>query len=88
VSREHQRAKTDRLDTQLLLRALLSWLRGEAKHCSMAAVPTLAEEDARRPSRAHETLVGECTRIVNRMKAILIRFGICNFNVKLRKAAQ
>jgi transposase len=90
VSREHRRAKTDRLDTQLLLllRALLGWLRSKAKHCSMAAIATLAEEDARRPNRAHETLVGECTRIVNRMKAILIRFGICNFNVKLRKAAQ
>jgi transposase len=88
VSREHRRAKTDRLDTQLLLRALLGWLRGEAKHCSMAAIPTLAEEDARRPNRAHETLVGECTRIVNRMKAILVRFGIRNFNVKLRKAQQ
>lgn len=88
VSREHRRAKTDRLDTQLLLRALLGWLRGEAKHCSMAAIPTLAEEDARRPNRAHETLVGECTRIVNRMKAILVRFGIRNFNVKLKKAAQ
>jgi transposase len=88
VSREHRRAKTDRLDTQLLMRAVLGWLRGEAKHCSMAAIPTLAEEDARRPNRAHETLVGECTRIVNRMKAILIRFGIRNFNVKLRKAAQ
>jgi transposase len=88
VSREHRRAKTDRLDTQLLLRALLGWLRGEAKHCSMAAIPTLAEEDARRPNRAHEMLVGECTRIVSRMKAILIRFGVRNFNVKLSKAAQ
>jgi transposase len=70
------------------MRAVLGWLRGEPKHCSMAAIPTLAEEDARRPNRAHEMLAGESTRIVNRMKAILIRFGIRNFNVKLRKAAQ
>jgi transposase len=88
VSREHRRAKTDRLDTQLLLRAVLGWLRGEAKHCSMAAIPTLAEEDAKRPSRGHEMLVGDCSRIVNRMKGILIRFGIRNFNVKLKGAAQ
>src|SRR5437016_7841566 len=47
VSREHRRAKSDRLDTSLLKRAFLGWLRGEAKHCSMAAVPTLVEEDAR-----------------------------------------
>ena len=46
VSREHRRAKTDRLDTGLLMRAVLGWLRGEPKHCSMAAIPTVAEEDA------------------------------------------
>ena len=39
VSREHRRAKTDRLDTELLKRAFLGWLRGEPKHCSMAAIP-------------------------------------------------
>src|SRR5712664_4199513 len=47
VSREHRRAKTDRLDTGLLLRAVLGWLRGEPKHCSMVAIPTLEEEDAK-----------------------------------------
>jgi transposase len=88
VSREHRRAKTDRLDVGLLLRALLGWLRGEEKHCSMVPIPTVAEEDARRPNRQREVLVAECTSIVNRMKAILIRFGIRNFNVKLRSAPQ
>ena len=86
VSREHRRAKTDRLDTALLMRAVLGWLRGEPNHCSMAAIPTIAEEDARRPNREHQTLVQEQTRIVNRMKATLIRFGIRNFKVRLRKA--
>ena len=33
VSREHRRAKTDRLDTALLKRAFLGWLRGERDHC-------------------------------------------------------
>jgi transposase len=87
VSREHRRAKSDRLDTQLLQRALLGWLRGEIKHCSMAAIPTLAEEDARRPNREHEMLVEERSRVINRMKATMVRLGIRNFNVKLRKAA-
>src|SRR6202163_2227902 len=41
VSREHRRAKTDRLDTELLMRAFLGWLRGERRHCSMAAIPTI-----------------------------------------------
>jgi transposase len=88
VSREHRRAKTDRLDTQMLMRALLGWLRGEAKHCSMAAIPSLAEEDAKRPSREHEKLVAERSRIVNQMKSALIRLGIGGFNVKLRKAGE
>jgi transposase len=58
VTREHRRAKTDRLDTELLKRGFLGWLRGERGHCKMVAVPTLAEEDAKRPSRERETLVG------------------------------
>src|SRR5438105_7026762 len=57
VSREHRRAKTDRLDTELLMRAFLGWLRGEKRHCTMAAIPTNEGEDARRPSRERETLV-------------------------------
>jgi transposase len=86
VSREHRRAKSDRLDTALLMRAFLGWLRGEVKHCSMAAIPTLTEEDARRPNREHEHLVGERTSIINRMKAAMVRLGVRGFNVKLRKA--
>ena len=86
VSREHRRAKTDRLDTELLKRAFLGWLRGESDHCSMAAIPTLEEEDARRPNRERENLLGERTRIVNRMRACLVRFGVRNFKPTLRKA--
>src|SRR6187401_796777 len=63
VSREHRRAKTDRLDTELLKRGFLGWLRGERGHCSMARVPTIAEEDAKRPNRERDCLVGERTRI-------------------------
>ena len=88
VSREHRRAKTDRLDTELLMRAFLGWLRGERRHCSIVAIPTVAEEDARRPNRERENLVTERTRIVNRMKATLTRFGIRNFKPTLRKAAE
>ena len=88
VSREHRRAKTDRLDTELLKRAFLGWLRGEPEHCSMAAIPSLQEEDAKRPTRERENLVGERTRIINRMKACLVRFGIRNFKPTLRKAPE
>ena len=88
VSREHRRAKTDRLDTEMLKRAFLGWLRGEPNHCQMAAVPTLLEEDARRPNRERDCLVRERTRIVNRMKSALVRLGIRGFNPKLRKAGE
>jgi transposase len=86
VSREHRRAKTDRLDTELLMRAFIGWLRGEKRHCSMVAIPTIEEEDARRPNRERDNLVRERTRIVNRIKAILARFGIRTFKPTLRKA--
>ena len=88
VSREHRRAKTDRLDTELLKRSFLGWLRGERDHCKMVAIPTTRDEDAKRPNREHESLVGEQSRIVNRMKAALIRLGIRGFNPKLKKAAE
>ncbi|HYV74942.1 MAG TPA: IS110 family transposase [Candidatus Binatia bacterium] len=88
VPREHRRAKTDRLDTELLKRAFLGWLRGEPEHCRMAAIPSLQEEDAKRPTRERENLVGERTRIINRTKACLVRFGIRNFKPTLRKAPE
>src|ERR1700692_503369 len=87
VSREHRRAKTDRLDTELLKRGFLGWLRGERGHCTMARVPTIAEEDAKRPNRERECLVRERTRIVNRMKGTLARLGIRNFKTPRRRPA-
>jgi transposase len=86
VSREHRRAKTDRLDAELLKCAFIGWLRGEPDHCGMVAIPTIEEEDAKRPNRERENLVGERTRLVNRIKACLARFGIRNFKPTLRKA--
>lgn len=86
VSREHRRAKTDRLDAAMLLRVLMGWLRGERGHCGMVAIPTTDEEDAKRPYRERENLVGEQTRIINRMKAAMVRLGIRGFKPELRRA--
>jgi hypothetical protein len=36
VSREHRRAKTDRLDTELLMRALVGWLRARFQGAAAA----------------------------------------------------
>jgi transposase len=66
VSREHRRSKTDRLDSAMLMRVFFGWLRGERGHCSMVAIPSIEEEDAKRPSRERESLVGERTRIIAR----------------------
>ena len=54
----------------------------------MVAISTLAQEDAKRPNRERESLVGEQSRIVNRMKAALARLGIRGFNPKLKKAVE
>ena len=51
-------------------------------------IPTPEEEDAKRPSRERENLVGERTGIVNRMKSTLARLGIRGFKPTLRKAAE
>ncbi len=88
VSREQRRAKTDRLDTEMLMRALLGWLRREPGHCRMVAIPTVAAEDARRPGRERDGLVAERTRLTNTIKAELALWGIQGFKPGLRKAAE
>ena len=48
------------------MRVFLGWLRGEKRHCSMVAIPTIEEEDARRPNREHQNLITEQTRLLRR----------------------
>src|SRR5215475_5300674 len=50
VSREHRRAKTDRLDTKALKRVFFGWLRGEREHCKTCAIPTLRRGGRKAPS--------------------------------------
>ena len=88
VSRAHKRAKTDRLDTAMLMRVFLGWLRGERGHCGMVAIPTSEEEDGKRPSRERESLVRERTRIINRIKSAMARLGIRGFKPEVRNAPQ
>jgi transposase len=54
----------------------------------MVAIPTIEEEDARRPNRERQTLVTEQTRIINQMKAIFTRFGIRTLRPTMRKVAE
>lgn len=76
VNRRARRAKTDRLDLEQLMRTLLAYCRGEPKVCSMAPVPSIAEEDARRRTRERQRLITERGAHVNRIKALLHAQGI------------
>ena len=88
VKREHRRAKTDRLDCQLLLRAYLGWLRGEEHYCRMVAVPTDEQQDARRMSRERRRLVKAQTKLLNQLKAMFTELGIHDFNPGLKRAPE
>ncbi len=79
VDRRARRAKTDRLDAQALLRALMAWTRGEPKVCSMVRPPSPDEEDARRPSRERATLLQERIRLVNRIQGLCATQGIADY---------
>jgi transposase len=76
VSRRKRRVKTDRIDGEMLLRALLAYKRGEPRVCAMVRAPTPEEEDRRRVSRERKALTIERTRHVNRIKGLLFSQGI------------
>ncbi len=88
VERKKRRVKTDRLDLELLLRTLLAWLRGEPRACTMVAVPSVTEEDQRRPERERERLVGERIALENRIQNLLCLHGVCGFKPRLKQAAE
>ena len=79
TSRRRRRAKTDRLDGEALLRALLAFRRGEPRVCAMAVPPNPEEEDRRRLSRERKTLVAERVEHVNRIKGLLFSQGIASY---------
>jgi transposase len=86
VPRRRRRAKTDRIDVDMLLRTLLAFLRGEPRVCSMAPVPSLGEEDGRRPGRERERLICERVQLENRIENLLCLHGIAGFKPRLKKA--
>jgi transposase len=80
-------AKTDRIDGVKLLRSLAAWLGGEAGVCSMVVPPSVAQEDIRRLSRERGELVGERTKLTNRIGGLLANQGIAGFK-PLKKGAR
>src|ERR1022692_342901 len=79
TSRRRRRAKTDRIDGEALVRALLAYKRGEPRVCAMVKVPTPEEEDRRRLCRERKVLIAEQVRHVNRIKGLLFSQGISGY---------
>ena len=76
VNRRKRRAKTDRIDGLKLLTMLIRHSSGERKVWSVVRVPTLAQEDERRPNRERDRLVKERGAHVTRIKSLLVLHGI------------
>lgn len=79
VSRKARRAKTDRIDGEILVRALMAFKRGEPRACAMVRVPSHDEEDRRRLLRERKALVVERLRHANRIEGLLFAQGISNY---------
>jgi transposase len=79
TSRRRRRAKTDKIDGEALVRALLAFKRGEPRVCAMLRVPTPEEEDRRRVGRERKTLIAERIEHVNRIKGLLFSQGVFDY---------
>ena len=79
TSRRRRRAKTDRIDGEALLRALLAHKRGEPRVCAMVKAPTVEEEDRRRLCRERNVLIAERIKHVNRVKGLLFSQGVSGY---------
>jgi transposase len=88
VPRRHRRAKTDRIDGEVLIRTLAAWLRGEPRVCSMVQPPSPEEEDRKRLTREREELLAERVRLVNRIKGLLFGQGIRDYQPLRRDRRQ
>jgi transposase len=74
--RRKQRAKTDGIDGETLVRTLAAWRRGEPRVCSMVVPPTPEEEDRRRLSRERDELMRERIALSNRIGGLLAGQGV------------
>src|SRR6202140_3054931 len=85
TSRRRRRAKSDKIDGEALVRALLAYKRGEPRVCAMVRAPTPHDEDRRRICRERKTLTAERVEHVNRIKGLLFAQGISDYEPLLRK---
>jgi transposase len=87
VNRRARRAKSDGIDVETILRALIAWQGGEKSRASMVVPPSPAVEDDRRVSRERGALVSERTRHLNRIRGLLMAQGIVGFDPRAPDAA-
>jgi transposase len=88
MPRRHRRAKTDRIDGETLIRALMAWKRGEPRACSMVKLLTPEEDDNRRLGRERKTLIAERVFHVNRIEGLLFTQGIRDYEPLRRDRRQ
>ena len=88
TSRRRRRAKTDRIDGEALVRALLAHKRGEPRVCAIVRAPTPENEDSRRLSRERKTLTVERIQHVNRIKGLLFSQGVSGYEPLRRNRRQ
>lgn len=88
TSRRRRRAKTDKIDGETLVRALLAYKRGEPRVCAMVKAPTPGEEDRRHLCRERKALTAERVRHVNRIKGLLFSQGISGYQPLRRDRRQ
>lgn len=79
TSRRRRRVKTDKIDGEALVRALLAYKRGEPRVCAMVRPPSVEEEDRRRIGRERKVLITERTCHTNRIKGLLFTLGITGY---------
>ena len=88
TSRRRRRVKTDRVDGEALVRALLAYKRGEPRVCAMVKAPTPEQEDRRQMSRERRSLTAERVEHVNRIKGLLFAQGVRDYEPVRRDRRQ
>jgi transposase len=88
TSRRRRRAKTDSIDGEALVRALLAYKRGEPRVCAMLKAPTPEQEDRRQLSRERRSLIAERVEHVNRVKGLLFAQGVTDYEPVRRDRRQ
>lgn len=76
VNRKARRAKTDKIDARQLVAQLRRYVGGETKALHVIRVPTVQEEDARRPIRERDRLLTEKKQHIGRITSLLALHGL------------